>query len=487
MMDEMFLLKKLNVKHKNHMLCDIMFLPDDFSSNNTPIITAIIGMNGSGKSFILMVLVDIFNALDTRKTTNLKYDYYSVYYEYDGDTYFVEIENRNIKCSLNDKIVNISEIKLPTKVLGVAYMLNDKFRFKELDEAVYQYLGVRQTSNASWTSSISRKVSENFLDIFSRNSFDVISDIMHFLDLDSKITFLIVPKTKEFFSRKKSINDLKKRRDRQLSKRFNNYRQDKLEKLDESTLSTIFDFLNEIKCNKMYSKDSNENENLQIDITADTALDFKSKNLLNYKVIRMLNDLEYIQSISLCLYKNKESFLFEEASSGEKHYIFEMSSIVRSIKKHSLILIDEPELSMHPNWQIKYVKTLGKIFSKYRSCHFVISTHSHYIVSDIDPNSSALVSLEYIPEHKKREAILIPYSTYAWSADNILYNVFKVRTTRNWYFEQDIRKLIKYIETKSQEKLDITKLIDKLSKYQLNNDDPLIKLIEEGKRYADLL
>jgi predicted ATP-binding protein involved in virulence len=201
----------------------------------------------------------------------------------------------------------------------------------------------------------------------------------------------------------------------------------------------------------------------------------------------MLNDLEYIQSISLCLYKNKEPFLFEEASSGEKHYIFEMSSIVRSIKKHSLILVDEPELSMHPNWQIKYVKTLGKIFSEYRSCHFVISTHSHYIVSDIDPNSSALVSLEYIPEHKKREAILIPYSTYAWSADNILYNVFKVRTTRNWYFEQDIRKLIKYIETKSQEKLDITQLIYKLSKYQLNNDDPLIKLIEEGKRYADLL
>ena len=76
------------------------------------------------------------------------------------------------------------------------------------------------------------------------------------------------------------------------------------------------------------------------------------------------------------------------------------------------------------------------------------------------------------------------YSTYAWSAENILYNIFGVRTFRNYYFDMDVRELLYAISNNKKEELDrIRDLYDKLSKYILDNTDPLNKVIDEAKEY----
>lgn len=62
----------------------------------------------------------------------------------------------------------------------------------------------------------------------------------------------------------------------------------------------------------------------------------------------------------ITLYKNGIAYPFEDASSGEKHFIYELVSIANNIKNNALILVDEPEISMHPNWQMRYISTLGK-------------------------------------------------------------------------------------------------------------------------------
>lgn len=57
---------------------------------------------------------------------------------------------------------------------------------------------------------------------------------------------------------------------------------------------------------------------------------------------------------------------------------------MRNLKKISggIVLIDEPELSLHPIWQVKYIDFLRDIFGEdgKMSVQFVIATHSPYIL-----------------------------------------------------------------------------------------------------------
>ncbi|MFB2677600.1 AAA family ATPase [Shewanella xiamenensis] len=70
-------------------------------------------------------------------------------------------------------------------------------------------------------------------------------------------------------------------------------------------------------------------------------------------------------------------------SSGEQCLFLLFLGIISSIEDHSLICIDEPEISLHPQWQEKFVDILQDSFSSYKGCHFIIATHSPLIVSDI--------------------------------------------------------------------------------------------------------
>ena len=45
-----------------------------------------------------------------------------------------------------------------------------------------------------------------------------------------------------------------------------------------------------------------------------------------------------------------EGYSIAESSSGEFHLFSSFVGFMASIKLYSLILIDEPEISLHPNW-----------------------------------------------------------------------------------------------------------------------------------------
>ena len=53
-----------------------------------------------------------------------------------------------------------------------------------------------------------------------------------------------------------------------------------------------------------------------------------------------------------------------------------------------MILIDEPELSLHPQWQNKFVKMLKTIG---KSNQFILATHSPYIINNLSYEDSLIV------------------------------------------------------------------------------------------------
>jgi len=75
---------------------------------------------------------------------------------------------------------------------------------------------------------------------------------------------------------------------------------------------------------------------------------------------------------------NGELHSADELSAGEKQIFFRGGSLLQLNLENSIILIDEPELSLHPEWQqriLEFYKNIGK------NNQIIIATHSPHIVS----------------------------------------------------------------------------------------------------------
>ncbi len=68
-------------------------------------------------------------------------------------------------------------------------------------------------------------------------------------------------------------------------------------------------------------------------------------------------------------------------SSGEQHQIILYYDLIFNSEPGTLVLIDEPEISIHIEWQRQFLKNLEKISSRI-NCDFIVTTHSPDIVND---------------------------------------------------------------------------------------------------------
>ena len=66
-------------------------------------------------------------------------------------------------------------------------------------------------------------------------------------------------------------------------------------------------------------------------------------------------------------------------SSGEQHEVVLMYDLLMNVKAHSLVLIDEPEISLHVAWQKAFLDDLDRV-SSLTSLRFIIATHSPQII-----------------------------------------------------------------------------------------------------------
>jgi predicted ATPase len=71
----------------------------------------------------------------------------------------------------------------------------------------------------------------------------------------------------------------------------------------------------------------------------------------------------------------------KKLSSGEKNLLLLFFKILVEAKWRSLILIDEPEISLHLSWQTKFLSTL-EIIKKVTQQNFIIATHSPDLIHD---------------------------------------------------------------------------------------------------------
>ena len=78
--------------------------------------------------------------------------------------------------------------------------------------------------------------------------------------------------------------------------------------------------------------------------------------------------------------KGKELEL-NQLSSGEQHEVVLLYELIFNVKPNVLVLIDEPEISLHITWQKEFLSDLLKI-TKIQQIQVLIATHSPSIIND---------------------------------------------------------------------------------------------------------
>jgi len=78
---------------------------------------------------------------------------------------------------------------------------------------------------------------------------------------------------------------------------------------------------------------------------------------------------------------NRDTLSPTDLSSGEQHELVLLYELLFKVQPNSLVLIDEPELSLHVGWQAQFLKDLQEI-TKLADLDVLMATHSPDIIQD---------------------------------------------------------------------------------------------------------
>lgn len=79
-------------------------------------------------------------------------------------------------------------------------------------------------------------------------------------------------------------------------------------------------------------------------------------------------------------------------NSGEKNLIIMLYDILFNAHEYSIILVDEPEISLNINWHYDFIDILKEI-KELKLFQYIIATHSPQIVND---NISKCIDLKLV-------------------------------------------------------------------------------------------
>lgn len=452
-------------------------------SDTSQHITAVIGKNGTGKSHLLTSIVQTFVSLEelqigTRTSVaNLPLEFLT--YRIDGRHCTVERKpHRRLELKVDGQATDIYDFPLPRRVVALTISPFDKFPVPRLrrhsvapaDTSLYQYLGLR---DRFYKASIDNLLFRSLNTLFEEEENDArrranIGAVFEFLKLLPTLTVVyrirIAAELRRGLESGKSLlsagtltnNDQRVRLEEMVKSGFDeHYFRDlldmALQRAEKGIIRTTADF----------SKGGEVDE--------------------TFKVLQPLRRAGFLKiaGVEVTQANGLVSDL-KRASSGQLSMISSLLSLASVITDGSLVLIDEPELSLHPEWQTEYVDLLMKTFSQFSGCHFIIATHSPLVISEL-PKRANIIALD--------RAHLPPLDDISGqSSDYLLAEVFGSPLPGNLYIRERVVSALRLAgngEVHSDEFIRTLSDLRRLS-VELDSADPARKLIEDLARVTAL-
>lgn len=446
------------------------------SANN---LTAVIGSNGTGKSHLLSAIIQTFLALEDLASgkrpastflplQSLKYRVGTQQCEVTRD------HNGGPRLMVDGGQVSIFDLPLPKRVVALTMSPFDKFTVPRNDSysiapkerSLYRYLGLRDRTG--------RAAIENILFRSLNGLFETsdneglrranIGRVFEFLQLEPHLSVIY------------RVSITRKVAD---AIRFRRFTLDGTVIANSSRLKRASDM---IKAGEVSEEELADLLDLALQKAEGGSIrlsaDFANGGYLDphFQMLRPLRRAGFIQLRAVeVTHANGLVSDLKRASSGQLSMAASLLALAAEIKNGSLVLIDEPELSLHPEWQVKYIDLLLQTFSNYFGCHFVVATHSPLVISELPPLANVL-SLDKADMPSAEEIS-------GQSADYLLAELFGLPTNNNSHVREQIVVALRLAADGKAGTLEFESAVDRLQKFakDMEPDDP-VRVVIDGLR-----
>lgn len=414
--------KELTIDKKEH----VSIFPENIN------VTAIVGENGSGKSNILNL---IFNEHITTKVffilrINEELKVYGI--DLDSSTYLnntireEQLQDRVFKCS------NLKSGRLDNyKLAFYTPLLQDSFTDNRHNyiEKKYNLSSVSLLDDYINNQQIYKNITfKNLYGIYEsnsiQNSIDMIKNCQNLslpFDIPTELTISVnkVTQDEEYSQEQEFLREKNPSENsfygyveqRAIKNWFSNSFYNFFEKSGDSPMHIFNEKI--AKSDNVYNIDNlinifNEETVGYDDNTIDTSDLVKELNDINefLKLVKTISNVIEENSLKLKIEDIPNDFISKynkvivicsafldfswkpQLSSGQQTFLSQFSLFYKYLKNNdnTLLLIDEGETTLHPNWQKRYIKYIIDFFQKNiknKKLHVIFSSHSPFILSDL--------------------------------------------------------------------------------------------------------
>lgn len=145
-----------------------------------------------------------------------------------------------------------------------------------------------------------------------------------------------------------------------------------------------------------------------------------------------------------------------ELSTGEEHMLsmygkfYEYFKRISHTRDNYIILLDEPDIFMHPEWQRRFVQSISTFFNevlefKYNpKFHIIISSHSPFIAGDLPKENIIMLDKT---EKVKCKVIEVNNKTFGANIFNLYKDAFFIESSFGEFSKNKIKEVIDLFET----------------------------------------
>ncbi len=336
-------------------------------------INILIGDNGSGKSTIINLINAVINEGHSEADNKSKYAYLfdEIIITFDNGRILFYKKVANNKEKLNEMLDDVhNTVELSKNIMEEAkkYLKKEPFKKFRLEPFNVEFTSV---GGGYWATNIPKKERKNIIDLIDVLRISTFDDYLK----DSKLV--------EYTSRDAHINtelDIELRR---VSSRFTSY-QFKLKKQETEKIAQ-----NENQIKELASKDSadyKELENLRFNLKEIDQIrtDIHKRKEDFIKIVNKLFENSTFPELNktigfdedndiIFIKEDKHTIRLDQLSSGEKQVLLILLTVLLQEDKKGILLMDEPEISLHLRWQIELIDTIQRLNP---NLQIIISTHS---------------------------------------------------------------------------------------------------------------
>lgn len=441
--------------------------------------TLVTGRNGSGKSRLLSAIAGAFDALDGRHIRNRQP--IAVEYRLGERECAFRVEGKKVTAFIDGRRAEAEELPRPGAVVAATASAFDKFHLPRearlLDpnstESSYRYLGLRDgRGRVSARAGIFRAL-EQLFDVSDEEQYrrQRVSDVFRYLGYS--------PTVEVTYTWTYRGMDLAREAGTDSTRAVERYLEDAKSRGTGAVRAAIPKYffgdarvVRELAASVDLFRGVTDGREVRL------VADYRKPNSAGEDQLRMARQLTragIVQMTEVTLWRETSGRRVEitDASSGELSLVVTLLGIASSIEDGSLILIDEPEISLHPQWQSEYLGRLTEAFSAFRGCHFIIATHSPTLVAGAGHEMTNIVDLE-------RPAVATSEPSSGRSVDEVLFSTFGV-VTKNSLHLRDL--LVAALRGAEDGELALAKYDEEMAALQaarpeLPSDDSAGKLID---------